>query len=177
MVFPLDLPVGPRDHESVPDRYPIEIISDDNILSRRLRMAAPRSATVPLRIATASQLPASVALAGSTWTYIIYAGHPSAVEASVWLLAGASGYVSSLKSLATAVAAVSDGEIWLDPYAAAAVYRLIQMVNDSRWDSLAAVSRAAAEGMSWSQTCSALGLARTGTLLSNLRKQILGNPS
>lgn len=140
-------------------------------------MAAPRSATVPLRIATASQLPAPVALAGSAWTYIIYASHPSAVEASVWLLAGASGYVTSLKSLPAAVAAVSDGEIWLDPHAAAAVYRLIQMVNDARWDSLAAVSRAAAEGMNWSETCSALGLARTGPLLSSLRAHILGNRS
>jgi hypothetical protein len=140
-------------------------------------MAAPRSATVPLRLVTTSQLPASAAPAGSTRTYIVYASHPSAVEASVWLLAGASGYVSSLKSVPVAVAAVSDGEIWLDPHAAAALYRLIQMVNDSRWDSLAAVSRAAAEGMSWSETCSALGLVRTGALLSNLRTQILGNPS
>ena len=168
---------GPRDHESVPERYPIEIISDDSVLSRRLRRAVPRSAMVPLRIVATSQLPASAALAGSTWTHIVYAGHPSAVEASVWLLAGASGYVTSLKSLAPAVAAVSDGEIWLDPHAAAALYRLIQMVNDSRWDSLAAVSRAAAEGMSWGETCTALGLARTGALLSNLRAQILGNPS
>jgi hypothetical protein len=161
----------------VPDRYPIEIVSDDSMLSRRLRMAAPRSATVPLRLVTTSQLPASAALAGSTRTYIVYASHPSAVEASVWLLAEASGYVTSLKSLAAAVAAVSDGEIWLDPHAAAALYRLIQMVNDSRWNSLAAASRAAAEGMSWSEACSALGLARTGALLSNLRTQILGNPS
>ncbi len=140
-------------------------------------MAAPRSATVPLRIVTTSQLPASAALAGSTWTHIIYASHPSAVEASVWLLAGASSYVTSLKSLHPAVAAVSDGEAWLDPHAAAALYRLIQMANDSRWNSLAAASRAAAEGMSWGETCSALGLAQTGSLLSNLRAQILGNLS
>jgi len=161
----------------VPDRYPIEIISDDSVLSRRLRMAAPRSATIPLRLVATPQLPASVALADSTRAHVVYASHPSAVEASVWLLAGASGYVTSLKSVAPAVAAVSDGEIWLDPHAAGAVYRLIQMVNDSRWNSLAAVSRAAAEGMSWGETCSALGLARTGALLSNLRTQILGNPS
>lgn len=161
----------------MPDRYPIEIISDDSALSRRLRTAAARSATIPIRIVTTSRLPASAALAGSTWTHIVYASQPSAVEASVWLLAGASGYVTHLKSLHPAVAAVSDGETWLDPHAAAALYRLIRMANDSRWNSLAAASRAAAEGMNWGETCSALGLAQTGALLSNLRTQILGNPS
>jgi hypothetical protein len=121
-------------------------------------------------------LPASTTLAGPTRAYIVYATHPSSVEAAVWLLAGASGYVTSLKSVAAAVAAVSDGEIWLDPHAAAALYRLIQMANDSRWNSLAAASRAAAEGMGWSETCSALELARTGALLRHLRTRILGNP-
>ncbi len=138
-------------------------------------MAAPRSATIPLRIVTTSQLPASAAVAGATRTHIAYSSHPSAVEATVWLLAGAVGYVTGLKTLAPAVAAVSDGEIWLDPHAAAALYRLIQMVNDSRLNSLAAASRAAAEGMSWGETSAALGLARTGALLSGLRTQILGD--
>ena len=125
---------------------------------------------------TTSRLPASAALAGSTWTHIVYASQPSAVEASVWLLAGASGYVTHLKSLHPAVAAGSDGETWLDPHAAAALYRLIRMANDSRWNSLAAASRAAAEGINWGRHPQPSG-SQTGALLSNLRTQILGNPS
>src|SRR5664280_2355042 len=110
--------------------------------------ALPRSSAIPVRILIAPQPRArtSIAELRGRREVVVWASDPSAVEAAVLITAGANAYVTELDDLMAAIRAVTSGEIWLAPVAAAAVCRLARITRDPHFDKLSVAARAATLG-------------------------------
>jgi DNA-binding NarL/FixJ family response regulator len=134
----------------------------------------PRYAPIPLRIMITPQRHAQTIVAGLRGRpeVVVWASDPSAIEAAILIAAGVNAYVTELDDLAAAVGAVSSGEAWLAPVAAAAVCRLARITRDPSLDRLSAAARAAASGQPWALACRSTGLTQTRSLLTHLRRQI-----
>src|SRR5450756_1627362 len=125
--------------------------------------ALPRSSAIPVRILIAPQPRArtSIAELRGRREVVVWASDPSAIEAAVLITAGANAYVTDLDDLASAVRAVSSGEAWLAPVAAAAVCRLARITGDPGLYELSVAARATAAGHPWPLACRAAGLTDT----------------
>jgi DNA-binding NarL/FixJ family response regulator len=136
--------------------------------------ALPRSSAIPVRILIAPQPRArtSIAELRGRREVVVWASDPSAVEAAVLITAGANAYVTELDDLAAAIRAVTSGEIWLAPVAAAAVCRLARITRDPHFDKLSVAARAAARGQAWPLACLSTGLTQAQSLLTELRWQL-----
>jgi DNA-binding NarL/FixJ family response regulator len=136
--------------------------------------ALPRHSTIPVTIIITPRSHARTVIAdraGRT-EVVVWASDPSAIEAAVLIAAGANAYVTDLDDLPLAVEAVSSGEAWLDPVAAAAVCRLARVTRDRGLSELAAAAKAAAAGQGWPLACHAMGVTQTRSLLMQLRRQL-----
>jgi DNA-binding NarL/FixJ family response regulator len=111
----------------------IEVIGPD-LWPAGFASALPRHASIPVTIMITPRSHARTAiadLAGHT-EVVVWASDPSAIEAAVLITAGANAYVTDLDDLPSAVRAVSSGEAWLAPVAAAAVCRLARITGEPR---------------------------------------------
>jgi len=136
--------------------------------------ALPRHASIPITIMLTPRPHAITTIAdmaGHT-EVVVWARDPSAIEAAVLITAGANAYVTDLNDLAAAVRAVSSGEAWLAPVAAAAVCRLARVTCDPGLYELSVAARATAQGQGWPLACRAAGATQTGSLLMQLRRQL-----
>ena len=136
--------------------------------------ALPRHAAIPIAIMITPRPHARTAiadLAGHT-EVVVWASDPSAIEAAVLITAGANAYVTDLDDLASAVRAVSSGEAWLAPVAAAAVCRLARITRDPGLYELSVAARATAAGQPWPLACRAVGATGTQSLLMQLKRQL-----
>jgi DNA-binding NarL/FixJ family response regulator len=136
--------------------------------------ALPRYASIPVTIMITPRPHTSTTIADLAGhaEAVVWASDPSAIEAAVLIAAGASAYVTELEDLAVAVQAVSSGEAWLAPVAAAAVCRLARVTRDPGLSEFAVAARAAASGMAWPLACGAAGVTQTRSLLMQLRRQL-----
>jgi len=136
--------------------------------------ALPRYAAIPITVMITPRSHASTAIADLEGhaEVLVWACDPSAIEAAVLIAAGASAYVTELEELAVAVQAVSWGEAWLAPVAAAAVCRLARVTRDPGLSEFAVAARAAASGLAWPLACGAAGVTQTRSLLMQLRRQL-----
>ena len=139
-----------------------------------LTRALPRTAATPIRLVITPQPGAQAAVAerADSVQTIVYSTDPSIVEAAILITAGANAYVTHHSDLPAAVQAVSAGEVWLAPVAAAAVCRLIRAAEDSTLDTLAAAARAAAAGQPWDTARQAADITNTINLLATVRQRI-----
>jgi DNA-binding NarL/FixJ family response regulator len=137
-------------------------------------VALPRHASIPVTIMITPR-PHSITtiadLAGHA-EVVVWASDPSAIEAAVLITAGANAYVTDLDDLASAVRAVSSGEAWLAPVAAAAVCRLARITGDPGLYELSVAARATAAGQPWPLACRAAGLSGTQSLLMQLKRRL-----
>jgi DNA-binding NarL/FixJ family response regulator len=136
--------------------------------------ALPRHAAIPIAIIITPRPEARTTIAdleGHT-EVVVWASDPSAIEAAVLITAGANAYVTDLNDLVAAVRAVSSGEAWLAPVAAAAVCRLARVTRDPGLYELSVAARAAAAGQGWPLACRAAGATQTRSLLMQLRRQL-----
>ena len=139
-----------------------------------LLRALPRRSAVPVQVLITPQPHArtSIAELRGHKEVVVWAQDSSAVEAAVLIAAGANAYVTQLGDLAAAVRAVSTGETWLAPVAAAAVSRLARSSANPAFTSLSAAARAAAAGQPWPLACRSIDLRHTQSLLQQLRLQL-----
>jgi DNA-binding NarL/FixJ family response regulator len=136
--------------------------------------ALPQHAAIPISMLITPRPHARTTIAdlAELTDVVVWASDPSAIEAAVLIAAGANAYVTELDDLAVAVQALSSGEAWLAPVAAAAVCRLARVTRDPGLSELAVAARAAAEGQGWLLACRSSGVTQTRSLLIQLRRQL-----
>ena len=136
--------------------------------------ALPRHRAIPITVMITPQPHARATIADHAGRaeVVVWASDPSAIEAAVLITAGANAYVTDLDDLAEAVRAVSTGEAWLAPVAAAAVCRLARIIGDPGLYELSVAARATAAGQPWPLACTAAGLSGTQSLLKQLKRRL-----
>lgn len=139
-----------------------------------LARSLPTSSSIPVRVVLTPnpRSRATIVTASDQPQVIVWSGDPSAVEAAVFIAAGANAYVTSLTDLAAAVDAVCTGETWFAAVAAAAICRLARNTRHQDFDALAAAARAAAQGLPWSLACRSAGLEQSQDVLTHLRRRL-----
>jgi DNA-binding NarL/FixJ family response regulator len=136
--------------------------------------ALPRHTVIPITVMITPRSHARTAIAdlAAHTEVVVWASDPSSIEAAVLIMAGANAYVTDLDDLASAVRAVSSGEAWLAPVAAAAVCRLARITGDPGLYELSVAARATAQGQPWPLACRATGLSGTQSLLMQLKRRL-----
>ena len=136
--------------------------------------ALPRHTAIPITVIITPHPHARTTIADLAGhvEVVVWAIDPSAIEAAVLITAGANAYVTELDDLASAVQAMSSGEAWLAPVAAAAVCRLARITRNPGLYELSVAARAAASGTAWPLACRAAGITHTRSLLMQLRRQL-----